>query len=134
MRRDEVTTKLDQGTVPADEVPAHSTLPRGAPKHGAPTTSTDAVVDQPEGRPRGSSGWLAVTTLGVVVVAGVGAATTARVGAIALVVLVVGCAVVRATVRPGPAALSVRSRRTDVLVLCLLAAALAAVATQLPAS
>ena len=79
--------------------------------------------------------WLVVTTVGVVVVAALGAATTARVGALALAVLVAGCAVVRAVEsEPGPTALSVRSRRTDVLVLSVLAVTLVAVATQLPAS
>jgi hypothetical protein len=77
---------------------------------------------------------MVVTTLGVVVVTSVGVVTTARVGAIALAVLVVGCAVVRAAAEPGPAALSVRSRRVDMLVLSVLAVALGAVATQLPAS
>lgn len=102
---------------------------------GIPTGQTPGRPDSPPGgRPRGPV-WLVVTTVGVVVVAALGAATTARVGALALAVLVAGCAVVRAVEsEPGPTALSVRSRRTDVLVLSVLAVTLVAVATQLPAS
>jgi len=77
--------------------------------------------------------WVVIPLVGVVVVAAVGAATTARVGAIALAVLLVGCAAARMLSQPGPAGLTVRSRRTDVLVLGLLALALGVVATQLPA-
>ena len=125
-----MTTKLDQSAEPTDEVSADWTPPRGMPRDSAPA---DPAGGAPEGRPRGS-GWMVVTALGVVAVVSVGAATTARVGAIALAVLVVGCAVVRAAAEPGPAALSVRSRRVDLLVLVMLAVALGAVATQLPAS
>ncbi len=135
-----MTTKLRHSTKATDAVPVEWTPPRGAdrrpgagvPWDGRPTEVPD-VVDQPDARPH-VSGWMAVTTLGVAVVTGVGAATTARVGAIALAVLVVGCAIVRAAVEPGPEALSVRSRTVDVLVLGVMAAALVAVATRLPAS
>lgn len=106
-----------------------------APTGGVPTSqaSPDRSGSPSGGRPRGPV-WLVVTMLGVVLVAALGAMTTARVGAVALAVLVVGCAAARAASEPGPAALSVRSRRTDVLVLSLLAVALGTVATQLPAS
>ncbi|MCL2090391.1 MAG: DUF3017 domain-containing protein [Micrococcales bacterium] len=125
-------TKLDQSVVPTNEVPVYRTPPRGVLRDGLPTEAPDALlVDQP-GERQGLA-WLVVTTLGVVVAAGVGAVTTARVGALTLAVLVVGCAVVRAVVEPGPAALSVRSRRTDVLVLGFLAVALGVVAIRLPA-
>jgi len=96
-----------------------------APRHAAPQ-------DEPLPPPRQRPGlvWMAVTVLGVVLVTVLGAVVSARVSAVALAVLVAGCAAARALARPP--ALTVRTRRTDVLVLGLLAVALAVVATRLP--
>jgi hypothetical protein len=72
-----------------------------------------------------SSVSLVVAVLTVVVVAAVGVLTTARVAGATLAVVMGAGAVVRAVrPEPGPVAVSVRSRRVDVVTLAVLAVAL----------
>jgi len=109
--------------VQAEDVPVveHAT---GTARHRAPDDDTPPAVH------RQGFMWFVVTIVGVVVVTVLGAVVTARVSAIALAVLVAGCGVARVLVQPP--ALVVRARRTDVLVLGLLTAALVVVAIRLP--
>ncbi|MCL2455839.1 MAG: DUF3017 domain-containing protein [Micrococcales bacterium] len=89
------------------------------------------LLDRPTDAPSQTS--MVWVVLAITAATALGALTTARVGAVALAVLLATSAVVRAVrPEPGPVAISVRSRRFDVATQGLLATVLGVLALVMP--
>jgi len=136
------------GVVPASVAPAGgvaqtvapaSVAPAGVPPTSAPVTAENKPEPVPDARAAARAGlaagrspslwWVCTALVGVLVVTFAAGATQ---GALVLAAVLAVSAVARAVLRPGPVALTVRSRVLDTAVLAGLAAGVGALSQLIP--